>query len=704
MPQISTEVITTVADPRKLPVWASSYALAVRALDAAGLLSQATERIRFSRQGGFHPFDVAMFQLCLFLTKAGGAARSGQRAFSGLCSGWRPTLAALAGREAWATQASVSRCLNSAGRCDLVGLGRWLLGEGSMLGPVLRHPASYYRDACGQPHLVLDYDPTVIALRKRGLPYGPDLPEPIARATAMAAPGYKGRKRGEVQIAAHVLCHAGTGTWCHLEYEAGNPHPADVADRIALSAHEVARLAHVPAEATVIRVDGAGDVIAVYRAWRKRGLIPLMRMMRYTLLQSDYAAELFERGPWQPVRDSGSGPRREALDLGEYLLDTLADERDGAAEPMYTRLVVSRFAAETKHGAGYLMDGWHYEMFGTALSYDGWSAAEVVKCYFDRAAIENRFAQLDAETGVLRVYCNELAGQTFATLMGMWAFNLKVALGAKLAGDLGNVPEQSEAVTEHKSAEQVPPSPTSTAGATAVAPLPPPSSPAQDPPEVSIAQAISQLPWRRIARKHPGWLWNGTRLHCPAGQPAAFAGVIVQGRGKYARFSVPSTCCFACPQRSACTKSSNPGYTRVIHVPGADALPLGTRLGKHRQASDWDKPVIAQRLLPPAWSPVGKLQPLAPLLLPATLRQQWVCLASKCRVHVDAPPSPPKPRRPAHIAASEAERQHRRQTWAQRLAHNARTGPTRVSVRVHGPEAAARQAGRLFQPEIKAVI
>lgn len=85
---------------------------------------------------------------------------------------------------------------------------------------------SHCRDACGRAHPALDYDPTTIALRKRGLPYAPDLPEPIARATAIAAPGCKGRKRGEVQIAAHALCHAGTGTWCHLEYEAGNPHPA----------------------------------------------------------------------------------------------------------------------------------------------------------------------------------------------------------------------------------------------------------------------------------------------------------------------------------------------------------------------------------------------------------------------------------------------------------------------------------------------
>lgn len=708
MPQISTEVITTVTDPRKLPAWASPYALAVRALDAAGLLGQATERIRFSRQGGFHPFDVAMFLLCLFLTKAGGAKRSGQRSFSGLCSGWRSALAALAGREQWATQSSVSRCLHSAGRCDLVALARWLLGEGSALGPLLRHPASQYRDAEGRAHLVLDYDPTVIALRKRGLPHGPDLPEPIARATAMAAPGYKGRKRGEVQIAAHMLGHSGTGTWCHVEYEAGNPHPADVADRIALSALEVARLAQVPADATVIRVDGGGDVTAAYRAWRKRGLIPLVRMTRYTLLQSDYAATRFRQGPWQPVRDSGSGPRREALDLGDYLLDAVADERDAAPEPMRTRLVVSRFVAEAKHGAGHLMDGWNYELFGTALSYQGWPAAEVVKCYFERASIENRFAQLDAETGVLRVYSNELPGQTFATLMGLWAFNLKVALGAKLAGDLGEIPEQAQALAQPGPTAQVPTAPDTSPAPAAnpdpAAPEPSPGPVAPDATAHSIAQAIAQLPWRRIARRHPGWLWTGVRLQCPAGQTAAFGGVIVQGRGKYARFTVPSTCCFACPKRAECTKSTNPGYTRAINVPGADALPIGTRLGKQKRSQDWDKPVIAQRLLPPTGAPKGPLQPLVPVLLPATLRQLWEAVSAKCRILVDAPPSPRRATRASYIATAEAQRQHRRQTWAQRLAHNARTGPTRVAVRVNGSGAAAIQ-GRLFvSAEITGIV
>ena len=704
MPQISTEVITTVADPRKLPAWASPYALAVRALDAAGLFDQAAERIRFSRQGGFHPFDVAMFMLCLFLTKAGGAPRSGQRTFSALCSGWRSALAALAGRESWATQSSVSRCLRWAGRCDLIALGRWLLGEGSALGPLLRHRASRYRDACGRAYLMLDYDPTVIALRKRGLPHGPDLPEPIARATAMAAPGYKGRKRGEVQIAAHMLCHAGTGTWCHVEFEAGNPHPAHVADRIALSALEVARLADVPAEATVIRVDGGGDVTAAYRAWRKRGLIPLLRMTRYTLLQSDYAATLFRDGPWQPVRDSGSGPRREALDLGDYLLDTLADEHDSADTPMRTRLVVSRFAAEAKHGAGHIMDSYNYELFGTGLTYEGWPAAEVVKCYFERASIENRFAQLEAETGVLRVYCNDLPGQTFATLMGLWAFNLKVALGAKLAADLGDVPEQSSRVAESAPAIQVSPSPAPAQVATPAVPPPSPDPTAQDPSEHSIAQAIAQLPWRRVARKHPGWLWNGARLHCPAGQTAAFAGVLVQGRGKYARFSVPASCCFACPKRSECIKSSNPGYTRTINVPGADALPVGTRLGKHKSQPDWNKSVTVQRLAPATTTTPGNLQPLAPMLLPATLRQLWLSVASKCRILVEAPPSSPSPTRPAHIATGEAQRQHRRQTWAQRLAHNARTAPTKVTVRVRGSAAAAIRRRLPNSIDIAAVV
>ena len=708
MSEISTEVMAAEAHPNRLPAWATPFALAIRALDAMGLLEQAPEHIRFSRQGGFHPFDVALFLLCHFLTHAGGSPRSGQRSFSGLCRGWASQLAALAGRERWATQATVSRCLAGAGRCDLVGLARWLLGEGSALGPVLRHPASQYRDACGHPHVVLDYDPTVIALRKRGLPMGPDLPVPIARATAVAAPGYSGRKRGEVQIAAHVLSHAGTGTWSHIEFEAGNPHPADVADRVALSALEVARLAQLPPDRTVIRVDGGGDVTAAYRALRKRGLIPLVRMARYTLLQSDYAAALFRQGPWLPVRDSGSGPRREALDLGDYTLDSVADEQEGAHTPMRTRVVVSRYAAEAKHGAGYMMDGYHYEMFGTALSYEGWPAGEVVKCYFERAAIENRFAQLDAETDVLRVYCNKLPGQNFATLMGLWAFNLKVALGAKSLKTLGEVPEQLPRSDEPGPVAVPAPSVEQPAVASVSQPRAEQPAPAdrhgQEQPEQTIAQAIAQLPWLRIARKHPGWKWNGARLLCPAGHPAAFGGVIVQGRGKYARFVVPSTCCFACPQRSACTKSLNPGYTRQIHIPGADALPPGTRLGKHKLQSQWNTTVTAQRLLPPPLTVQGRLQPQVPLLLPATLRQQWTALAAACRVEVLAPPSPRPPPRNPHVAQSQAERQHRRQTWAQRLTRNARTAPTQVQVQAQPSVIEAVQRRVLLPDEIRSVV
>jgi hypothetical protein len=78
--QVSPQVVTAFADPRKQPAYASPYGLAARALDAAGLLGRATERIRFSRQRGFHTFDVAMYLVCLFLTKAAGAHRPGTTA------------------------------------------------------------------------------------------------------------------------------------------------------------------------------------------------------------------------------------------------------------------------------------------------------------------------------------------------------------------------------------------------------------------------------------------------------------------------------------------------------------------------------------------------------------------------------------------------------------------------------------------------
>jgi len=89
---------------------------------------------------------------------------------------------------------------------------------------------------------------------------------------------------GRVQIAAHLLQHAGTALG-HLELESGNPHPAHVAQTGGAGRLEVGQMAQVAPGRVIVRADGGGDVTSVFLSWLENGLIPLVRMSRYVLLE-----------------------------------------------------------------------------------------------------------------------------------------------------------------------------------------------------------------------------------------------------------------------------------------------------------------------------------------------------------------------------------------------------------------------------------
>src|SRR6266571_2270005 len=64
------------------------------------------------------------------------------------------------------------------------------------LGPERQRGELVDREA--QPRLVFDIDGTREAARQRALPKNPDLPSALRRLDEVCAPGYTGRKRGEV--------------------------------------------------------------------------------------------------------------------------------------------------------------------------------------------------------------------------------------------------------------------------------------------------------------------------------------------------------------------------------------------------------------------------------------------------------------------------------------------------------------------------
>ncbi len=661
-----TDVTVLVRERSRLPEWAVEYSLLVRHLLATGRLEELAKRLRIAR-AGYAGLDIALFLLAFFCW----GKSSSLSLFGSESAGWGPQLAALAGRSAWPSASSLSRGLAVADRCDLDAFGVWLLGPGSGGTDLLAHPLAMATDTHGEQWAVFDFDPTVEAVRLRALPEGEDLPPPRRRAAGLCAPGYSGRHRGEIQFSITPIASAGTALWLQAGIEPGNcamPKALEVAGDACVQAVTAAGLTP---QRSLIRIDGAGGSAVALDPIAKRGIQHLVRLKSYGIFRLRAVQQLLAADTWQWVADSGSGPRRQALDIGSWQLG--ADEFQAATDApvVPTRLVVSRYATDRKHGAGVLIEGWLYELFGTSLDASAWPAAETVELYYGRSAIENRFAQEARELHLHHVFSYTPAGQRLAVLVGMWLWNLRTVLGSRVVGPLGAVPTPPARVTQDVVAP--PPVPEML-----LPPEPVDQAPPHEPSERERVEAVlAGLAWPEMIRKHPGWRYDGT-LHCPAGHVALFNGVAQTKHCRYASYRVSARHCGPCQKRELCSRTTNPTYSRVVTLPIGDALLVGRRLRGQKPVPPPLVPLPPPRWLAPAPSEPGLLQALAAALLPAELRHRWQDFASRCGAEICLPRPVPAPVRRPWVASTPGVRQHRRLTWQQHLARYELRGTARV--------------------------
>ena len=493
--------LTVTARPQgsaRLPDWAAEFALLVGYLDRTGLLAQLAERLRVPRQGGYSGLDIALFLLAF----ACWPKRRSIDKFSLDCMGFRSRLAAIGGRSAWPTASSVSRLLSVADCCDLDAFGAWVLGPGSGTETLVGHSLAQTRDTHGKSWCVLDFDPTVQALRQRSLPEGEHLPPARRRAARLCKPGYPGRKRGETQFSTNCLMSAGAGLWMQAGVEPGNSDIVRAINVAANTAAQTLALAGVAPAQSVMRIDGVAGFAGALEPLTRHGLHYLVRLREYQLFERDEITEHLHSATWQVVPDSRSGPQRQATEMGAWRLHP--NERGDA--DVCPRIVATRFAASEKHGAGVVIDGWQYELFGTSLDASAWPAAETVELYYGRCGLENRFAQQIAELGLGHVHSFTPAGQRLVTLISLWAWNLRTVLGMRLAGPLGEQPPQSP-----REIVNLPPEPTRPDAVR----VPPPVAPA---PKVRQAEPTTSEEKSKSAMlaRHPGWTWHD-ELRCPRG-------------------------------------------------------------------------------------------------------------------------------------------------------------------------------------------
>jgi hypothetical protein len=721
MPRPRTSVTYSLPDPDELPAWASGAVVVLDSLASSGQLAALAERFHLSRRAGAHDVvGVVAFLVAWFASEL----RCGLRPFAELLrgrSGPKRTaltvaqrLAGLVGRTALCSSSALSRALGGVDVHAVRAVAPWLLTEVPGLDELYRHPSVLTLDTLGQPWHVFDFDPSMTAFCHRDLPpETADRPAGARRTSALAAPGYAGRKRADVVFGRAIVSHAGAGTWVHGHV---SPGPGDARTDLQRGIDAIlgllTRLGVAP-QASATRLDGAYGGVPAMTALQSAGL-PFVTRASQQLMPMPQVRARLGSAIWEFVPGAEVDGMRSVAELGTVTLmpaDKTLREDGTPYTPVTVRAVVSRIPKTGDAGRGVVIGRWQYEVFLTTLAADAWPAAEVVALYHGRSTCENRYAQEDREMELDRTFSFEHGGQELATVLGMMVWNIQVMRSFTLNPPPAEprVPSPREAQVDDRPCEWPTPEMVGIPTTLALEPAPLPAAlpPEQEanPVHVELADLVASLPWAELLANRPGWTWDAQRasLRCPDGQPLHLSCVRLgeRAQGKAAAyFSIRQGACRECPVRDACFVSRTHKTTKQINVTveadvGARLLHLLQQLPRARtsrprtvvtpaphRAGSPSPPrgghVLAPEASPPAPGP-WRAEP--PCFLPAAARRMWRDLQRRVRFHLTV--DMPATAAPSHplIADSPRARRHARMSWAERARRHAL--PPDAKIKIH---------------------
>lgn len=672
MPHSALRVTCKAPDATRIPDIFTEAATLVTTLQQRGTLEVLGELVRINRQGGYCGFDIWLLLLIFFTT---GAAQGVKGLWEDL-SPFGKRLAALAGRKRLASPSSVSRALDAAENELVRPVAGKLLLEVAECEKVLKHPSNQTYDTLGRAWHVFDLDPTVTTLRQRALPEDEALPEPKRRARDTGAPGYSGRKRGDLQFRRVTVQHAGSGVWTHAHLSPGNGEGIVDIVRALDSIVSTCVCLELPMSAALVRADGEHGHVPFYTVCRERKLAFVTRLNRPKLYEDPDVLDRLRLATWYLVADSGAGPRRAAADLGMMTIHPGEETKrpDGSAyEPITVRVVASIFPKTGQATRGRIVDGWQVELFAADLPADAWPAPEVVTAYFGRNGEENRFAQEDRELGLDRIISYHLPGQELAALVGLSLWNLRLGQGFSLDAPPAERPVQPprQARVDDRVPQHWP----------------------RDPVVLAI---LAEQDWPSLLARRPGWSWDIDRneLHCPDGRTLTLATVRARehapGRTGVI-FLRPAGGCDDCQVRQGCFDSEQAGTPKhaEFSLPTSVASRLRERLARVRGQGHAATAPVADTS-----GPRGLHDSL---FLPAEARKVYTACFHMASVRIEVELPPPEHPRPRLVATDVADKQRRRKTWADNLARYALPKGARVDVSFEGPPALHRVLGQQGQ-------
>lgn len=582
-------------------------------------------------------------------------------------------------------------------------------------------------DHRGRSWLVFDIDPTHMTTLEHPDSADPARPPVRHPRAQVAAPGYPGRKRADAIRSRMTVLLSHAQMWALTFAQPGNGQRTPAVERACDTIARIRDRLPGPRRACVVRADGEFGMVPSIA-------IVVQHELHYLIRCKDYRG-IFAQPAVQAALQTGSTRQMGSLDspVTRELFDVpqVAWRNADGRVVLQARVLITRSPLPpgmTKPAVGHLHEGFAYEVFVTDLPAEAFSAAEIVSLYLGRGLLEKTLADEDRELPTDRWVTDHGPGQDLFQVLCQWVWNQRIALGASLLDTplprvtrydvpvtpcdpmpLSSVPDGRPAAATADPAAPTGTEPVkTTAHAAATDPVEPVRAEATDAtPTEPVTSTAAPIP--SAERFGPSAFVRDPQgeVQCPAGHRMHRVESRMRSDGPRERYQAPRCVCEACPLSPRCRRT--PGLTKGRIVD----LPLASTDAASSVALASTPPVAkaARRLPLPVESPTPSATgtaPARPRYLPVWQQPApyWTDLPASTmrrelhdtldRQHVDISAQAPEPAHPPVPRMIERDqRAHRRRTWHERLACNARRR-NRPPLTIHAfgvPPKLARAAG-----------
>ena len=410
------EVQTSPVTRFSVPAWFAEVVILTQHLSTKNLLEAFAQQVRLVRGhfGTYEPID--------FLALLIGYAISGERTLSDFferVTPFGPAFMALFGRKSLPHRSSLSRFLADVDR-PCVEVFRTLFEQSSFGEGWTPETIGGIFDRQGRRSIVFDVDATRQAARQRSLPCDPSLPAAKRRLDAVCAPGYTGRKRGEVVRTRTTALQMQTRQWVGSYAGRGN---GDYRGELASALRAISTyLKHfgLPPEVALVRLDGHYGDAAVIAQLIEAGVNLVTRGRGYRMLEHPQLQRALAHPPTASVTRMNTGEVIELFDGGWLPMG------DGLPA---ARVIVARHRAPAPGKpitVGKRIGEWVYELFITTLGEDRFLVEDVLDLYHGRGAFEGVLADEDVEEDPDRWCSYTECGQELWQIACQWVWNLRL--------------------------------------------------------------------------------------------------------------------------------------------------------------------------------------------------------------------------------------------------------------------------------------